>query len=309
MKSARRQARIAKKKKDIKRPFSLYKFILPVVLVIFVIFLLRSGSHVWDGKNKVAVSYKVESGEVGITVMDPALSEITTLVIPRETQVDVARNLGVMRIKNVWQLGINEKIGGILLSETITKNFLFPVYLWGSSKTEALSGSNFGKVTSFVFFPGTTNISFRDRLSMGLYVLKIQDIGRTTIDLGKSQYLTKQKLNDGLMGYVYSGGTSGRLSAYFSDNQNLEESIRVRIVDATGVPGISEKVGEILEVVGGKVVSVDKKVQGEETDCEVFGASIKIIEKASKLFSCKITSEITTFDLEIRIGTRFAKRF
>jgi hypothetical protein len=86
-------------------------------------------------------------------------------------------------------------------------------------------------------------------------------------------------------------------------------NLRMNIVDATGESGISEKVGEILQIVGGKVVSVDKKIQAEDIDCIVSGANSKIVSKVSQLFSCKEDHEKTNFDLRIQMGSKFAKRF
>ena len=315
MKSARRQAYVARKKahvaqknKKTKRRFSYLKFLLPLALFLVTYLIIGGSTHVWNGKDKLSLVYKTKDEDIGVTILDPGLTEITTLIIPGDTQVDVARNYGTLRIKNVWQLGINEKVGGTLLAETVTQNFLFPVYLW-SETLPALASGNLSGVLDFIFFPGSTNISFGDRLRAGIFALRVQEIGKTSIDLGKSRFLDKGILADGQPGYLLTGPMSQRLTIYFSDNAVGGQDVRVNITDATGMFGVSEKLGEILQVIGGKVVSIDKKPVSEEIDCIVTGKYKDAVKKISRLFSCKIGSTKSSFDLDIEIGKKFAERF
>lgn len=308
MKSARRQAIADRKKKKEKHSFPLFKFLIPIVLAAVLYLFLGLNTHVWNGKDKVSLVFREDAGNIGVTVLDPVLSEVTTLIIPGDTQVDIARNYGTFRIKNVWQLGVNEKIGGSLLAETVTQNFLFPIFLW-NSKSPGLDEGEAGRILNFIFLPGQTNISFGDRLRMGFFAMGVQDLGRSKIDLGKSQFLDKKKLNDGEPGYVISGPVSQRLTVYFSDNEIGDQNIKVNITDATGTSGISEKLGEILQVIGGKVVSIDKKSVSEDSDCIVTGLNREAVKKISNLFSCKVGDQKTSFDLDIRVGREFAKRF
>ena len=308
MKSARRQARADRKRKTEKKSFPFAKFLIPVILIAAAFLFVKINTHIWNGKDKVSVVYKEGSGDIGVIVLDPVLSEVTTLTIPGDTQVDVAREYGTFRIKNVWQLGVNEKIGGSLLAETVTQNFLFPVFLW-AGKPSGLDDGDTAKILNFIFFPGTTNISLGDRLQLGLFSMKIQDMGRSRIDLGKSQFLDKKVLEDGEKGYVLVGPISQRLTIYFSDNEVGEANIKVNITDATGTAGVAEKLGEILQVIGGKVVSIDKKSAAEDSDCIITGTNSMAVKKIANLFSCKAENDKTSFDLDIRIGREFAKRF
>jgi hypothetical protein len=245
--------------------------------------------------------------------LDPKLNELTTLVVPGDTEVDVARNYGQLRIKNVWQLGLNEKIGGKLLAETVTENFLFPVFLWSDSDVKSLTDANVAGILHFIFFPKSTNITLGDRVLSSFFALQVGDSGKNLIDLGKNQFLVKQKLNDGQLGYVLAGVISPRLTAYFSDNNiagdaNAGKNLRVSIGDATGVPGVADTVGQIIEVTGGKVVSIDKK-SATDTDCTVFGSNAKAVKKIADIFACKTIKNRGEMDLEIDLGSAFAKRF
>ncbi len=311
MKSARRQAYVARKNQNQKKErkkSSLFRFFIPALLIVGIYLFIKLNTNVWNGNDKISVVYKDNNGDIGITILDPVLSETTTLIIPGDTQVDVARNYGTYRIRNVWQLGIDEKIGGSLLAETVTQNFLFPVSLW-SSRPPGLDKGNMKSILDFVFFPGQTNISFCDRVHMAAFSVKMSALGRTEIDLGKSKFLDKKTLNDGQSGYLISGQISQRLTVYFSDNDMESGNVKVNISDATGSSGVSERLGEILEVMGGKIVSIDKKGSAEEIDCVVMGNNADVVKKIASLFSCKIDKKETSFDLDIKIGTKFAERF
>ena len=307
MRSAQRRARIEKKKKQNNFYRSLIKILLPVAIILGAFLFVRLNTHFWNGRDKLTIAYRMDNGDVGVLVMDPLIGELTTLIIPGGTSISVARGYGTMRIKNVWQLGINEKVGGSLLAETVTRNFLFPVFLWSDSEAYNLTTGNLVGIIHFVFSPGVGNIPFGDRLSAGLFALRVNNLGKSEIDLGRSQFLNKKVLNDGEPGYVISGPVSQRLTAYFSDNEMASVSPKIGIVDATGVHGIAENVGQVLEVMGGKVVSIDRKVDKEDFGCTVLGRNLDYVKKISRLFSCKVGSGKTDFDLEIDLGSSFTK--
>jgi hypothetical protein len=308
MRSARRRALIEKKKKTGRISGLLVKVVLPIVVIIGFFLFLKLDTKYWNGSDKFIIVYRLDTGDVAVSILDPKLTELATLTIPGDTQVNVARNYGQLRIKNVWQLGINEKIGGKLLAETVTQNFLFPVFLWSDSDAKSLADGSLPGIFRFIIFPKSTNIPFGDRLSAGLFALKLQDMERSTIDLGKNQFLVKQVLTDGQLGFTLGGPISPRLTAYFSDNDLADENLRVVIQDATGVPGVADTVGQIIEVIGGKVISVDKN-SADESDCLVVGSDYPVVKKIANIFSCKTSGGKGETDLEIDLGAVFARRF
>ena len=308
MRSARRRALIEKKKNSGKFTGLFLKIFLPVIVIAVLLVILKLDTKYWNGNDKFALAFRLSSGDVAVSVLDPKLSEMTTLVIPGDTQVEVARNYGELRIKNVWQLGVNEKLGGGLLAGTIAQNFLFPVFLWSDSDAAALSGSNLAGILHFILFPKSTNITFGDRVSAGIFAMQTRGSGKNLLDLGKNQFLAKQKLNDGQLGYILSGVISPRLTVYFSDNDFAAKSLRVAIGDATGIAGVADKVGQIIEVMGAKIVSVDKKSIADG-GCTVFGSDNMAVKKVAALFSCKVSRDKGNFDLEIDLSSAFAKKF
>lgn len=298
MKSARRKKFRAKKSGPIYGP--ILRIVIPVVAILGLIIFVILSTRYWNGRDKLGFTYVEKNGDVSVTVLDPKLDELTTLTIPGSTEVDVAQNYGTLQIKNVWQLSQNEKLRGKLLPETVTQNFLFPNYLW--------SEVNLSDRLKFVLSPGDTNIPIGDRVQMELFAMRVPSLGRTKINLGDSQFLKKAKLSDGSNGYQLNGAPSERLTIYFSDNDLSDGNLRVNIIDATGAPGVSDTVGQIIQVLGGKIVSVDKKAS-EATDCDVYGNNKNVVRKIATLFSCKAGNSKTDFDLEIRLGANFARRF
>jgi hypothetical protein len=289
------------------------KVIVPLVLILALFIFLKLDSRYWNGNDKFAVAYPTTSGDAAVVVLDPKLSEVTTFIIPGDTQVDVARSYGTLRIKNVWQLGKNEKMEGALLAETITQNFLFPTHLWADSEAASLGDGEFIGILKFVFSPLSTNINLGDRLLAGTFALKVGERARTKVDLGKSQFLTKQILSDGQKGFVAAGTIPAQLTVYFSDNDvgsaASGKNLRINIIDATGRVEIAQKVGQILEVMGGKVVSVDRRPETDGGGCLIYGKNLKIVKKVASLFSCRVGEAATNFDLEVFLDSQFAKSF
>lgn len=303
----RRAMRAQKKEK--RTSINPLKFLVPVAAIFLLFFFLKVTTKYWNGNDKIALVYKESGGNVNVSVLDPKLMDFTTLIIPGDSQVEVAENYGTFRIKNVWQLGVNEKKTGRLLSETVARNFTFPVNLWSDSDAVSLKNGNFGGIVKFMFLPKNTNMPFGDRVHVGLFSLRIKSSNKNEIDLAKSQFLNKQKLSDGQIGYILEGKISEHLSVYFSDNEIAESSVRVSIIDGSGKYGIAQKIGEILEVMGGKVVSIDKNSDLPEVDCVVSGKDVKIVKKITRLFSCISKDSESAVDLQITLGGKFAKRF
>ncbi len=292
MPSARRQRRAVKKRKSKSAP--IIKIVV-FLLILFVGFIfLKLNTKYWNGKDKLAVAIPKEGGDVSVVLIDPSLGEETEFIIPAETEVSVSQNLGTLRIKNVLQLGINEGVGGELLPKTITKSFLFPIYLWNDQTPD-----NLKFITT-----KNSNIPIGDRLAIFLFVKNVKNLDNSQIDLAKSQFLTKIKLSDGVMGYKIPGEISQRLTFYFSENEFSEKGTRVYIKDATGIGGTVERIGKIIEVMGAKVISLEK-VQKEEVSCIISGKDKEAVAKISRLFDCKQDKNLSEFDVEIKFGTKF----
>ena len=281
----RRKKRFEKKQRS--RFIGIFlRFIFPIILIAAVGIFFAINTKYWNGNSKISVVEQSGVGDVSVKVYDPVLDEVTTLTIPGDTQVSVSRNLGTLRIKNVWQLGVNEKVGGILLAETVRKNFLFPVFLWRGPQAQ-------------------TNVPFGDRLLVWYFEKKTKNLQKTEINLGESQYVKRQKLSDGELGYKIVGDISERLTVYFTDPDFSKASPGIYVKDLTGKYGVAEVVGGVIEVMGGKVTTIEKG-QADDSDCLVSGV---LARKVARIFDCKVAPGKIGNDIEIILGTSFAERF
>lgn len=308
-----RKIRLENKRKKNSFPWGILKFGIPLSLILGVLLFIKFSAHDWNGHDKFSFVYPVDAG-VNVTVLDPETPEMTTMIIPGDTQVDVAGGYGTLRLKNVWQLGLNERRFGDLLAKTVTKNFLFPTYLWSDKDAISIVHPNVPGLFAFVFFPTRTNIGFSDRISIALFSLKIKNIEKSEIDLAKSQFLHRSTLADGKTGYEISGTTSERLTVYFSDNDfadsaTLGKNLNVNIIDASGGGASAQRVGAVIEVMGGKVVSIDRNQGKADISCEIYGKNSRIVKKVGKIFGCLVKTKNTNFDLEIKLGSAFVKTF
>jgi len=307
MTPAQRRKRIASFKKGKKRPL-LRLLILPTVVVLFAAYLLLFSKY-YSSKEKLSMVIASPDGSVVVSVLDPKNDEITNIAIPKNTQVEAARQLGTWKIKSIWELGRNEKLGGVLLKDTIIKNFKFPVSVWVDEGGYGFASGDSLGIIKAMFFPYDTNLGMGDRLRIGVFSLSLTNLKRTEIDLTKTAYLKKVKLTDGEEGYVLSGKLPRDLLVVFSDPEISRLGLKVNIKDASGKLGVAQEVAEVIEVMGAKVAAVTKEPK-KQSDCRIWGSGF-FAKDISRLLSCKLEKEPPrgSFDLEIEIGEGFSGRF
>src|SRR3989344_2296602 len=119
--------RIARKKRKERK--SIWKIILPIslfFLILFSLFFLKT--KYWNSKEKLAVVIN-RGDKVLVSLYDPLGGTQTDIIIPGNTQVQAAGELGTWKLGSLWKLGSDEKLGGSLITKTIAKNFGFPVVI------------------------------------------------------------------------------------------------------------------------------------------------------------------------------------
>ena len=286
-------------------------FILAVLLVVASFFLfLRLQTRFWSGREKLSMAIPNPDGSVSVATFDPRLGTVNEIIIPANTQVSVASQLGTWKIKSVWQLGINEKKEGSLLVKTVSKNFYFPVYVWADSQSRGFVSGDFPALIKSLFGLYKTNLGVGDRLHLAAFSLKVKNPDRIVSDLSRTAFLKKTRLVDGEEGYVVFGSPPEKISAVFSDTETFGANTRLAIKDATSAFGEAERVGRIIETFGAKVSSVSK-TDSLNTNCEVRGINRAMVRKVSMVFSCtQVVGEIEgSFDLEIILGEEFPQNF
>jgi hypothetical protein len=271
-------------------------------------FFLRS---YWNGKDKLSVVINRSDGGIQISTFSPLAGEITDVIFPKSTEVEVARNLGVWKMESLWQLSENEDLAGKLVAETVVRHFGFPVYVWADTPAEEFTGGNFLSLIRLVFAPLETNLAVGDKVGIAFFSFRVRSVDKTVIDLSESSFLRKAVFVDGEEGYVSTGDPSQKLLAIFSDTELSKSEYKTIIRDATTTPGVAKKVGKVIEILGPKVVSIVKSPESN-IDCTVYAKVAKLAEKAARIFSCQVIKSSMVegdFDLEITLGREFAERF
>src|SRR5258708_3353297 len=120
-----------KESKNLKPGKNVFRLVLILALVLSFLLYFATRTKYWDGKHKLVLAISDSNGDVQLDVFDPVSSQITKIQIPGSTEVDVAHQLGIWRLKVVPKLGEKEGEGPDILPLTITKHFKFPVYAWG----------------------------------------------------------------------------------------------------------------------------------------------------------------------------------
>src|SRR4030043_451288 len=291
-----------------KSPKKNYKLLLIAIVFLVIgligIFLLKTKTWVGDSKLTLVIN---NSKEIYIAVFDPVGDDITTIKIPGSVEVEVSRRLGKIRIASIWQLGEDENLDGILLAETVTKNFRIPVTSWGDK--ESLGFIKKGSILSGLFKNYKSNLAFSDKLRLFFFSLGVKEFKRTDIDLSQTSFLKAKKLTDGEMGYVVTDIMPQKLIVVSSDNLVSKKDLKVLLTNASGESLLSEKVGKVVESLGTKIAAVDN-LKEEDFDCVVKGKDIKIDKRFALVLGCEVSKDSSgNFDVEIKFGRKFLERF
>lgn len=301
-----------KKNQSLLLSFIARNFWLVIILfiILVVVFYIRLTSIYFNGDDKLSLVINQNEKGVALLTFDPGLNEITNIIIPANTEIDLSQQLGTWKISSVWQLGYDEGLAGQLLSESITRHFKFPVFLWADYDAINFISNNPLSLVSTALKPFKTNLKLGDRLKLAFFAVSVNNSKKTTINLSDTSYLTKKELVEGVQGYVKTGDMPQRLAVIFSDPEISKKSLKLAIYDATGSVGLAKEVGELVEVMSIKVASIIKEDQNDR-DCEIFGKDEKAVEKLAEILLCEESGGSTeqAFDINLKIGKGFANRF
>ena len=305
----RRKKRVKKQaRKNGKSKYMKLFFFLLIPLFLFL--LITFQTRFWKSSAKTFLVIGKENGDVVVSVFDPGLEKITNILIPNNTEVEVARQLGRWKIGSVIELGENEDLEGMLLAETVVKHFKFPVAAWADAPALGFAEGGFLGIVKASLFPYKSNLGIGDRLKLGIFSIRIKNLKRESIAFSEENILKKVTLIGGEEGYILAGRLPNYIIALFSNPNITDNGATVTILDATETPNIAEEIGEVIEVMGVKLANI-KKEELDTCDCEIKGKNKELLEEIARVFSCKklkVEPE-GNYDLEIKIGEGFSKRF
>jgi len=279
--------------------------VLAIFIFSFFIFFFLNQKY-WVSKGKMFLVSMEKEGSVTVSVFDVSGERVTNINFPADTQVSSARQYGSWKFKNLEKLAEDEGVGGKLIAETLRYDFSLPVFIWAKGAGFGFGSDNFvSKLKASLSFY-KTNLSFYDKIRLGLFSFGISGFERENIDLSQN-YLRKQKLIDGTYGYVGVGDMPAYIYALFADTDFSQNPVRVKVVSKSA-RDIDNRVVKVIEVMGAKVASIED-IESENLDCTVYGDK-DFARKLADVFGCeKIKPPKEGFDLEFEYGEDFAKRF
>lgn len=289
------------------KPWSILILITGLTLILGLVvgfFIVKPKNFTDDYKLSLVVNGK---DEISVFVFDPRESELVTITIPASVEVDTARDLGKFKLGNVWQLGINEKIGGRLLQESVVKNLGFPVTSWAEEKAFMLINGNFLQKFSAVVTNFDTNLTIGDKIKIALFSL--QNSRKKEVDLTETTFLKKTNFVDGALGYQITKSYPSSLILVFSENEISNKQLKVVVKNVSG-SNASSIIPAVIEFSGAKVVS-ELRESADELFCEIVSEEKEFAKKISEVFGCslKIKKSDGNFDVEISIGKAFSEKY
>ncbi len=303
--------RTAQKRKP-KTSKSFWRYLLGffgLITLVFIAYLILVPAKYWDGKSRLALAIQDKSGAVKLSVFDPQTESITVITVPANTQVDVARQLGEWKIGSVWKLGENEKIGGSIISETVTKTLRLPTEGWADMGALGFTKDNNLAIWQSVIGAYKTNLSLKDRIGIAFFAQSVKSPQRNEIDLSQTPLLIRTKLSDGSLGYEVRDLSVAQISAYFADARISEENIGVSIFYPRSRMQEVQKLGEIIQILGVKVTSLELLTQDLVFNCKIVSQGNLTAKKIAEVFNCKTEIKNNQTGIQLLVGEEFFRRF
>jgi len=287
------------------------KLVIRLLALLFISFFLIAGYLIffrktWNGTTKLAIAFDSLDGGVRVVVIDPEIVRLTNYYIPKNTSVEVARNLGVWNLGSVWKLGEHEGLGGgRLLTETLTKSLGIPTFTYSDASGYKIIQGEFGGLFN-TLRDESSNLYLSDKISILLFGLKVKNADRVEIDLTSSGFLRKVELPDGTLGFEATEVPFEDFLGVFSDPLIASENPRIAIIDRTGSGRGIVILRPAIEVLGGKIVSISKDGVSEG-GCTVFSKSKEARRLFSALFDCSLgkTDPPQAYDIVFEVGEDF----
>lgn len=299
-----------KNKKKLNYRSGIFKFFLFVFLIlgVYIFYQLFTREGEWDGKSKLNLVINGDDSII-VSTLDPQKQELVKVVIPAETEVEVARDLGKWKIGSVWKLGENEGVGGKLLAETVTRHFHLPVYLYADKDAEGLL--NTGYVTGFraVLYPMESNLSKKDLFKIARFIGSVNNADRKTIELKDTSSIREVELKGGGVGYQKVRDLAPHIIAPFSNEDIANRITTVKIINNSSNRIVATELGGVIEATGAKVAQIVNSDE-KQGDCYVKSENSSLVNYYSNLFSCgEDLSGGESFDVVITLNSDFIQRY
>ncbi|MBI2590581.1 MAG: hypothetical protein HYW33_01730 [Candidatus Blackburnbacteria bacterium] len=310
---ARRNRRISSAKKNRLTPVAKY-LVLIAILAILGLVLWRLvdawANRLWKDGSRITVV--VADQPPVVFSYNPENASITQFVVPANTQLDTSGGYGSWLAGSLWDLGVQEKVGGQILSRSVQRSFGIPVNGWtGKGGNILFSGSKLGL---FSLINIQSNLTFFDKVNLLFASSRVRKLSRTTIDLERQGIVKTKTLADGTAGFVIIDKSVSRLDT-LKDDKVLSEEKTLKITNSSSVSGLALQVSRVSSTLGLRVISTDTikdkvlgicTVRGKDSELKSFAA-----QRLLDTFGCgsEVGDPSGPTNLEMILGAKFPKEF
>lgn len=302
-----------------------------VLLAVFTLFRLKVAwdLRVWRGEERLTLA--IASQPPVLASWQPEIGVLTLVTLPPRLEVSSAFGYGRFPAENLFSLGEQKGLGGLVLAKTLEKELGVPVDGWLDERGLALFGYQdtssvaegkvrgipLGSPLSYLEIfkkPPDSNFTIFDRVKIIISMAATPQSKREILDLVELQVAQPTKLADGLEGFRLSQTKSDAvLQKKLSDLRVVREGVTVSVINTTQVAGTASKVARVVNGLGARVVLIDAKEQSLES-CQVryeqrIGSSLTL-RRITQLFACSQTlGEPAASEIEVVLGEREALQF
>ena len=313
-------------RKEIKHIFSRILTILVLGGIFLLLFFICKSfkKSAWDGKNNI--NFVIQTERTFIYSYHPNDEILNIITLPNDLFIETAKGYGEYKLKNIYELGEMEKIGGgELLVRSLQNFFLAPIdgyVVKVKSEKLKVKSENIerGRLTSLYFCLLTrkcgSDLSWWDLIRIFNRISRLKHDKIFLINIEKTALFKKEKLFDESEALrLVSLLVDDFSQRYFTDKIFLEEGMKISVFNATHYSGLAKNCSRLLRNIGGEIV-------GSKDADQVFDRSIIYYndEEQKKTYSFKKICQIFKIEevvfnpkiegnIRVVLGRDFAERY
>jgi|GEM_PF-5859811 len=296
MRRRNRQAIEPETPRKVPKPLLIFAIVLALISSLFL-FITRDTSQT---RTNIAVPGPEES----VYILSFEHNGLTSIHIPGNTVIHTAGNLGDWPARSLWKLGHNEGVKGALMSRSLTKTFSLPVTDWAGSEAYGFTKGGIASL-KLIFTPFETSLTFGERIRLAFASSRIDPANKRVVNLVTLNILSLDKDESGEPIYNVRERTPVGILKLFDEALFSAEGVTIGIEDGVQDGYVASELSRLLTVIGGKVVSIEKK---EIPDTCTISARGEYASFLAKVLPCTIDkTDPKPFDIKIRIGAEFTK--
>lgn len=282
-----------------------------------VVFVVKFAPLMLSGKFNTRERFNLvlsSPEKISFVSVDAGSGKATIVNFPPDLYItNVAHGYGQYPIGKVYDLGQLDAKGGQVLSDTVAIYLGVPVdgYVRLPDFSTNDLKANFIKPSNLL--NATSDVNLWDRILMAKALMGLRFDKVKTVDLaGKSEPLL---LADGSSAKVFIEEDLDKvLEGIFVEEEILKESLRVQVVNTTGLAGLGNSLARVVSGLGATVIDVTSEEPAlsgcklEATDKIMKSTTVK---RVAEIFQCEVVknNEVGRADVIVYLGQEQGKIF